>query len=159
MDIFLYIIAGILILVGLAGCILPVLPGPPISYFGLLILQLTTKKPFTTKHLVILFVIVLIVTLLDNIVPILGTKRTGGSKYGIIGASIGLILGFFVMPPMGIIILPFIGAIIGELLNGKTFDIAFKSGFGTFLGFLFGTLLKLITSGWITYEYIKSMFI
>ncbi|MDD4141892.1 MAG: DUF456 domain-containing protein [Bacteroidales bacterium] len=160
MSIFLYIVGTILILVGLVGCIIPLLPGPPISYCGLLLLQLSVKHPFSATYMWLLLAIVVLVTLIDNIVPVWGTKKLGGSKWGIWGSTIGLIIGLFFSPigPWGIIVMPFIGAIVGELLNKKDSAVAFKSGLGSLVGFVFGTGLKLATSGWITYEFFKNLF-
>ncbi|MCK9301598.1 MAG: DUF456 domain-containing protein [Bacteroidales bacterium] len=157
MDIFLYIFGGVLILIGLCGCILPILPGPPISFIGLLLLQLSSKHPFTSKYMWLLAVIVVVVTIIDNVIPIFGTKKLGGTKWGTWGATIGLIIGFF-FAPYGIIIGPFAGAVIGELLYGKDSKVAFKSGIGSLIGFVCGTGLKLMTSGWITYEFFKALF-
>lgn len=157
MDIFLYIIGTILILVGLCGCILPVIPGPPISFVGLLMLQLSNKHPFTAEYMWLLVVIVAVVTIVDNVVPVWSTKKFGGSKWGTWGAVVGLIAGFF-FAPWGIIAGPFLGAVIGELISGKDSAVAFKSGFASLLGFIFGTGLKLATSGWITYEFFSKLF-
>jgi len=157
MDVFLFILGTIFILVGLSGCILPIIPGPPISYGGLLLLQLSSKQPFTTEYMWLLAGIVVVVTVIDNVVPIWSTKKFGGSKWGTWGSAIGLVIGFF-FAPLGIIIGPFAGAVIGELISGKDSKIAFRSGFAALLGFVFGTGLKLATSGWVTYEFFSNLF-
>jgi uncharacterized protein YqgC (DUF456 family) len=149
-DIIWYVLGAILMLVGIAGCFLPIIPGPPLSYFGLLVLQLKEQSPFSTKFLIIWAVVVVVVTALDYVVPAYGTKKFGGTKYGIWGCTIGLIVGLW-MGPIGIILGPFLGALIGELMGGKSSDVAFKAALGSFVGFLVGTLLKLITCcvmGW-----------
>lgn len=133
-------------LVGIAGCFLPIIPGPPLSYFGLLVMQLKEQAPFSTKFMITWAIIVVIVTVLDYIVPAYGTKKFGGTKYGIWGCTIGLILGFW-MGPAGIILGPFLGALIGELIGGKSSNLALKAAFGSFVGFLLGTLLKLMVCG------------
>lgn len=158
MDILLIIMGSILIISGLLGCFLPILPGPPLSYFALILLQFTSKKPFTTNELAVLAMATIIVTALDYFVPIWGTKKFGGSKYGVWGSTIGLIAGMFLFPPFGIIIGPFIGALIGELVAGKNSQFAFKSAFGSFIGFIIGTFLKLITSFVITWYFFKALF-
>ncbi len=158
MDILLIILGCILIISGLIGCFLPVLPGPPLSYFALILLQFTSKKPFTSNELAILAIATIIVTALDYFVPIWGTKKFGGSKYGVWGSTIGLIAGMFLFPPFGIIIGSFVGALIGELIAGKNSQFAFKSAFGSFIGFLTGTLLKLITTFIITWYFFKGLF-
>ena len=139
-------------LVGLAGAILPGLPGPPISYISLILLHLTSKNAFTTEFLVVMGVIMAIVTLLDYVVPIYGTKKFGGSKRGVWGSTIGLLVGLFVLPIFGIalgpfglfgiILGPFAGAYIGEKTAGKDSDTALRSAIGSFIGFLTGTFMK-----------------
>ncbi len=157
-----YILIGfgiVLILLGLLGGILPILPGPPLSYVGLLLLHFTERYQFSTNFLTVWAVITVVVYALDYIVPAWGTKKFGGSKRGIWGSIIGLVLGIFVFPPLGIIIGPFIGAVVGELTGGKDSGAALKSGFGSFLGFLVGTLLKLITSGFMTWYFFKELIV
>lgn len=156
MDIVLLVLAGILVVVGVIGCIVPVLPGPPISYIGLLLLQ-KIDHPFTKEYMWILLAIVVVVTIIDNVFPIYATKLTGGSKAGTWGSTIGLIVGFFI-GPLGVIIGPFLGALIGELIKGQRSDVAFKSAFGAFLGFIMGTGLKLMSAGWIAFEFFKAVF-
>ncbi len=140
----LWIIVGIvLMLAGLAGCILPFLPGPPLCFLALWIQQLNPERPFTAKFLWIWAAIALAVTLLDYFIPVVGTKKFGGSKYGMWGCTIGLIAGLW-FGPLGIIAGPFVGAFIGEILANNDSSTAFRSAVGSFIGFLFGTLIKLI---------------
>ncbi len=155
MDIVLLVLGIILMLVGILGCILPVLPGPPLSFGGLLMIHFTKFAEYTTTLLVILAVVAVAVTILDYFVPIWGTKRFGGTKYGSWGATIGVVLGIFMFPPLGIIILPFIGAVVGESLKGSDFNSAMRAGFGSFMGFLMGTGLKLIASLIMAYYFVK----
>ncbi|MBK7174880.1 MAG: DUF456 domain-containing protein [Bacteroidales bacterium] len=143
MDITLIIIGSILLLAGLAGCLLPVLPGPPLAYGSLLLLQFTEKEPFSVNFLVIWAIVTTIVVLADYYIPIWGTKRFGGTKGGTWGATIGLVLGLFLFPPFGIIIGPFVGAYLGELINGQDNKLALRSAIGSFIGFLAGTMMKL----------------
>jgi len=144
---WLYIFLGsIFILVGIIGCFLPVLPGPPISFLGILILQLTSNPPFSTEFIFFWGLITLAVTIMDYVIPVYGTKRFGGSKYGVIGSMIGLIIGIIFFPPLGIIIGPLVGAILGEYYSGKSSNRAMKSALGSFMGFLLGTFIKLIVS-------------
>lgn len=163
-EILILIAAIILIILGFAGCILPVIPGPPISFLGLFILKYThyveaSNMDVFTKHLWILAAAAIIVTILDYIVPVWGTKKFGGSKYGSWGAGIGLIAGLILGGPVGIIIGPFLGALIGELIAGKNKSESFRSAFGSFLGFLTGVLLKLIVSGIISFYFVKEIFV
>lgn len=144
MDWVLAILGGVLMLIGIIGAIVPVLPGPPISYIGLLLLHWTSWAQFSTSFLILMGAIAAIVTALDYFVPVWGTKKFGGSKAGQRGSMIGLLLGVFFFPPIGIIIGPFLGAVIAELMiNADDFNKALKSGFGSLMGFLLGTGLKL----------------
>lgn len=155
MDVLWIVLGVLLMLAGLAGCILPFIPGPPFCYLALLIQQLQTNPPYTTKFLLIWAGIAVVVTVIDYIIPIYGTKRYGGSKYGMWGCVIGLIIGVFI-GPLGIIIGPFIGAFIGELLANKSSDHALRAAFGSFIGFLLGTLLKLIVCFVMGWHFIKA---
>jgi len=153
-----YILLGIgifMIIIGLLGCILPVIPGPPLSFVGLLMLHFTDFGEFSTNFLLLMAFIAIFVTILDYIVPIWGTKRFGGSKAGVWGSTIGLILGIFFFPPIGIILGPLVGAIIGESINGAEFKDSLRAGLGSLLGFLLGTGIKLISSGLMTYYFFK----
>lgn len=145
---------GILFLIiGLAGCIIPAIPGPPLTYVALLLLHFTEKYQFTHEFLLLWAAIAIVITILDNVIPVWGTKKYGGGKKAIWGSIIGLLIGMFVFPPIGIIIGPFLGAVIGELIDGKETATAIKSGFGAFVGFLGGTILKLISSGMMIYYF------
>ncbi|MDA3818585.1 MAG: DUF456 domain-containing protein [Prolixibacteraceae bacterium] len=157
LDIILIVFGILFLVVGFIGCILPVIPGPPISYIGLLLLQFTDKYQFSTDFMIMWAVIAIGVTILDNVIPIWSTKRYGGSKKAIWGSVIGLLVGMFVFPPFGIIIGPFFGAVIGEVFDGKEGMDALRSGFGAFMGFLGGIILKLITSGLITFYFFKEL--
>jgi uncharacterized protein YqgC (DUF456 family) len=153
---YVLIVFGVLFIVGgILGCILPVIPGPPLSYVGLLLLHFTERYSFTPKFLIIWAIVTVVVYALDFIIPAWGTKKFGGSKRGVWGSIIGLIIGMFFFPPIGIIVGPFLGAVVGELSLGKESGLALKAGFGSFLGFLTGTLLKLITSGMMTWYFFK----
>ena len=110
------IITGILCLIaGLAGCILPAIPGPPVSYAGLLLLHFTDKAQFSATQLLLWLLIVVIVQVLDYLVPMLGSKYSGGTRWGTRGCLIGTVIGLFFMP-WGIILGPFLGAFIGDRL-------------------------------------------
>jgi len=146
MDIFLSILAIILMLVGLAGAILPVIPGPIISFLGLLSIYFLSNEPLKDGFMITMGVITVAITAVDQIVPVLGTKKMGGSRYGVNGSIIGLIIGIFFFPPIGLIIGSFLGALVGELISGKDFNQATRAGIGSFIGFLTGTILKLIFS-------------
>ena len=158
MDYVLIVLGILAIISGFVGAILPVLPGPPLSYLGLLLLHFTVRYQFSTKFLVIWGIITAGVFLLDYFIPALGAKKFGGSKRGIWGSVIGLLFGMIVFPPFGIVIGPFAGAVIGELSGGKKTREALHSGLGTFLGLLLGTILKLMVSGLMAWELFAKLF-
>ena len=133
-------------LTGILGSFLPVLPGPPVSWIGLLLLYLTKAVPDNWWVLGITLAIALIVTVLDYVIPAAGTKKFGGSKAGMWGSIVGLLVAiiFPILGPFGIIIWPFIGALVGELANNADQKKALKAAFGSFVGFLTGTFLKFL---------------
>ncbi|MEH6769589.1 DUF456 domain-containing protein [Maribacter arcticus] len=148
MDIFLLILGFILMLVGIIGSFLPILPGPPISWVGLLLLHFTSVIDMTWTFLGITLAIALLVFALDYVIPAIGTKKFGGTKAGVIGTTVGLVVALFfpILGPFGIIIWPFIGALVGELLNKADKKTATKAAFGSFLGFLTGTFMKFLVA-------------
>ncbi len=148
MDIFLVIIAALFMLLGIIGSMLPILPGPLTSWIGLLIFHLTDVVPMNWTFLGITLVIAILIWLLDYIIPALGTKKFGGSKAGMIGTTIGLLVAIFfpILGVFGIIVWPFIGAYVGELLNKSNSDRALKAAFGSFLGFLTSTFIKFVVA-------------
>ncbi len=152
-----WIVLGIiLVLVGIAGSLLPLLPGPPIAYAGVLIQQFRDPTPFTTKFLWIWAGIVVISLVLDYLIPIWGTKKYGGSKYGVWGCTLGFLLAFW-MGPWGVVLGPFIGAFAGEMMAGKNSQQSLKAAWGSFIGFLFGSLLKIVLCFLFLYFIIQSI--
>jgi len=143
MDLLWIIVGIILMVVGIIGCILPFLPGPPLCFLALLVQQLRSDAPYSFYFLLVWALIALGITVIDYAIPIYGTRKFGGSKYGMWGSTIGLLIGLW-FGPVGIIIGPFIGAFIGEWLAHNQTDKAFQAALGSFIGFLFGTLLKLV---------------
>jgi uncharacterized protein YqgC (DUF456 family) len=141
---WIWIITGILlVVVGLAGSLLPALPGPPLAYAGLLVQQLRAEPPFTTGFLVFWGIVVAITILLDYIIPVWTTKLSGGSKYGMWGCTLGFLAAFW-MGPWGILLGPLAGAFIGEYIFQKNTNQALRAAIGSFAGFLAGSFLKLI---------------
>lgn len=144
---WIWIVAGIVLsVVGIIGSVLPALPGPPLNYIALLILHFSGRHEFTDRFLISWLIITLAVLALDYLIPIYGARMSGGTKKGIWGATIGLVAGIFLFPPFGMIIGPFIGAVIGEMLAGKDLNLAIRAGTGTFIGFIAGTVVKLAVS-------------
>jgi len=158
MDYLLLAVAIILMLLGIAGCLLPVLPGPPLTYLGLVVLHFSRFADISKNLFIILGIIAVVVTVIDYVVPIWGTRQFGGSKYGMRGATVGLIIGLFLGPP-GIILGPFIGAVVGELIFKDDFKYAIKAGFGSLLGFLTGVGLKLAAALLMTFYFIRALII
>jgi hypothetical protein len=150
METFIAVLAIIFGVVGIIGSIAPGIPGPPVSWLGMLVLYIWgggtngSGEPLSTTFLLVWLGIVVAVSLLDYFVPAYFTKLTGGSKWGGRGAIAGLFLGL-IYPPVGMILGSLIGAFAGELLFAeKDAATSLKSAFGAFLGFMFGTGLKLI---------------
>jgi len=149
---------GILLCIaGILGSVIPILPGPPLNYIALLLLHFTNTHRFTERFIITWLIITLIILILDYMIPIWGAKLSGGTRTGIWGATIGLIAGLLFFPPLGIIIGPFIGAVIGEIIAGKNMDIAIRSGTGTFIGFLAGTIAKLVVAIIMTVYFIMAV--
>lgn len=167
MDILWIVLGTLCLLLGIVGCVAPVLPGVPLAYVGLLLLQITDRVQFTWQFLVIWAVVVLVVQVLDYFIPAWGTKCFGGSKWGVWGSTIGLFAGLF-MGPWGIVAGAFAGAVTGELLylsirkNGEeraqdSFRQALRAGIGSFVGLLTGTIIKLVCCGLMTYYFIAAI--
>lgn len=156
MDAVLIAIAIVLGIVGIIGSVMPGLPGPPLSWIGLLLMFFTdgTDKagdPMSVSFLVLWLVVTTVVTLLDYVVPGMFTKLTGGSKYAGRGAIIGLFVGMFI-PPVGIILGSLLGAFIAEFVWARKDAVSsVSSAIGAFIGFLCGTGIKLIASGLMMY--------
>lgn len=161
MEIAILVIGGILALIGLVGAFLPVLPGPPIAFLSMVALALSKVLDKGTSFWIVfgaLLILTIVVQVLDVIVPAWGTKKLGGSKFGIAGAILGLIIGIFFSPfsaLLSIILGPMIGAIAGELIytytqkkqiDKESFRHATKAGLGAFMGFMTGTVMKFTTS-------------
>lgn len=166
MDIILVALGFVLCIVGIIGSLLPVLPGPPISWLGLLMLYLTEAIEMNYTLLGITLAVAIIVFVLDYIIPAAGTKKFGGSKAGAIGTTLGLILGIILPIPFGILIGPFLGAFLGELIfNKSTSSIALKAAWGSFVGFLASTFMKFFAACvylgifiYVTFEYREVLF-
>ena len=154
------IILGVLCLViGIVGCVMPALAGPPFSFLALILLSIAKGgEPFSAQFLVAMAVITIFVMAMDYVVPAVGAKKFGASKAGFWGAVFGLFGGLILFPPFGMIIGAFLGAIIGELSVGKKGSEALRAGWGVFVGVMFGIFLKLASSGLMTFYFIKALF-
>ena len=144
MDLLFIVIGAILMIVGLFGSFLPVLPGVPVSWLGLLMLHLAPSIPINYWLLGITLVIAILMYALNLLIPAMGTKRFGGSRSGMIGATIGLVIGLLAPIPFGVLIGPFVGAFIGEIINKSSSRSALKAAFGSFLGFLASSFMEFV---------------
>ena len=158
MDTLLSILAIAFGVVGCIGCIVPILPGVMLAYVGYLCLYFCSYSDISVAWLVVFGVLTLIVSVLDYLLPSYMTKKFGGSKAGERGAMAGVI-GGFLLGPVGIVVGPFLGAVVAELINdGSDRQRAFKSGLGSFLSFFVGTGVKLAVSLWLTIEIFIDVF-
>lgn len=142
-DIVLFLVSVIFLLLGTVGTVVPILPGVPLAWVGLLLAHFSKFSSVSVLALVFTGIATIVVTIADNIFPALMTKKSGGSKYGTVGSVIGMIAGFF-MGPLGIVLGPFVGALLGELIfDSSDKKRVFYAALGTFKGFVFGTGLKI----------------
>ena len=153
-----FIIAFVLLILGLLGSIIPGLPGPLLSFIGILLIHFFTGTQFSTSFLLTWAVIVVLVFLLDYFMQVWGVKKFGGGRKAILGTFLGLFMGLL-FPPVGLLIGPFIGAFIGALLevqgdNTRALNVAI----GSFIGFVTGTILKLVVSSVLLYYAINSIY-
>jgi len=155
----LIILGFFLSLAGLAGCVLPVVPGPPLSFCALIVLSVVKDwEPFGWVFLVIFGGVTALVTLLDVLIPLVGARKYGASRAGVWGSAVGMIVGLVVLPPWGMFFGAFLGALAGELMVRPGRGQALRSGWGVFVGTMVGIGLKLALSGMMLFFYVKEMF-
>ena len=147
METLLIILALVFGIIGLLGSVLPALPGAPLSYIGLLLLLPCERADISSATLWVTGIFLAIVSILDYIAPVWLTNLSGGGKQATRGSMAGLIAGLFFFPPWGLIVGPFVGAFIGELMEGSSKGKALKVALMSFVGFLLTTGLKIIYSG------------
>ncbi len=154
----LLIVAGIiLIILGLVGCVLPVLPGPLLAWAALLLAKWIPGAQIDEKLIWTTLAVAVVVHVMDYVIPAMGTKKFGGSKWGIWGATIGLLFGIFTPIPFGVILGPFLGAFIGEMIHENQADRALKAALGSLVGFLFSTGLKLAVTLYFGYLFVQAV--
>ncbi|MCX6823966.1 MAG: DUF456 domain-containing protein [candidate division SR1 bacterium] len=156
MDIVLIIIGSLLCILAVIGSLLPVLPGPLLAYIAFILLQLTSAHPFSWTFFIVRAMIIIFLTILDYFIPSRGTKKFGGTKRGVRGSNIGLVIAVIILPLFGIVLGPFgllgliggpfLGAYLGEKYAGKQHEHALRSARGSFVGFITGSVLKLVVS-------------
>jgi uncharacterized protein YqgC (DUF456 family) len=154
----LIVLGALLQLVGLVGCVLPWLAGPPFNFAGLILLSVAKDwKPFSPKFLIIMGVLTALTLVLDYVMPLAGARRFGASKRGFWGAFVGMLVGAFAFPPFGLVLGAFIGAVFGELSAGKEQSSALRAGWGVFVGMMAAMAVKLIVSGVMTFYFIRAL--
>jgi hypothetical protein len=154
------IILGLILAVsGLVGCILPIIPGPPLSFIALIILSYAKNwEPFSATFLIIMGGLTVLVAILDYVIPAAGAKKYGASKFSVFCSIIGMMIGLFAFPPFGLFIGGFVGAVGGELYVGKAGEDALRAGLGVFVGNLVSIGLKMGLCGVMLLFYVKEMF-
>jgi uncharacterized protein YqgC (DUF456 family) len=145
----LYVLAGLLVLLGLAGIVLPALPGVPLVFAGLLVAAWADGfQHVGVAMLVVLGLLTLLSLAVDLWATALGARRVGASRLAVFGAIIGTLAGVL-FAPVGLFVGPFAGAALGELVTLRRLDTAgigqaTRVGIGTWLGIVFGVALKLM---------------
>jgi uncharacterized protein YqgC (DUF456 family) len=158
MGIVLIIFAFVLLVIGIIGAVVPALPGPPLSFIGLLLVQWSGYGGFTSVFLWVLAGITVFITVMDYVLPSLLARRFGGSRFAAIGSFVGLVIGIIFFPPWGMIIGTFLGALAGELIhNRENKSQAFKAACGALLAFITGSGTKLIASSIMLFYAIKAV--
>jgi uncharacterized protein YqgC (DUF456 family) len=132
--------------VGVVGCIVPGIPGPPLNFAAIILLKVAFPDQVSWIVLILFGIITLAVTILDYAIPMIGGKLFKASRSGIIGSTIGMLIGIFIFPPFGIFIGLVVGAIVGEIISGKTKIQATKTGAGIFVLSIFAMIIKLVVS-------------
>jgi len=157
-EIVITIVGLLLVILGLVGSVLPILPGPPLGFAGLLLMALVRhfSEPLTPILILVLALATLGVILFDYLLPVLMSKKYGASKWGVWGSVIGMIVGLF-FSPLGALLGAFVGAVVGEWIGHRKQRKALKAGFGVVLGSLLGTVLKLGLSGLMLWYSVRAL--
>lgn len=158
MELIWIILAAVFIIAGIIGAFLPIIPGLPFSYLGLFILHLTGVTHFSTSFLVLWAIVIVAIMVLENALPVYTSKKFGGTTYGATGSTIGMIVGLIFFPPLGIFFGTLIGAFIGEMIFKQDVNVALKSAWGSFIGFLSGTMIKTFVAIMFAIMFIKAVF-
>lgn len=157
MDVLLIIIGIILTITGIVGCIIPAVPGPPLNYLSIILIELIVPEAFSSNFLIIFAVLTIFVSVLDYVLPVWGAKLFGVSKYGIWGSFLGMIIGIIFFPPVGMILGLIIGAVTGEMLAGKDDSEILKAGFASFILSISMIILKFSLSAIMAFYFFKEV--
>lgn len=157
-EILAIVIGSLLMLLGLIGSVLPVLPGPPLSFIGLFLLALVKNfsPPLTLALVILLGIVTVLMIAMDYVLPLLGAKRYGASKWGVWGSVSGMLIGMF-LSPLAVLLGAFFGAVVAEWLAGKTKGESFRAGWGVMLGTLFATFVRLGFAGLMIYYFVMAL--
>ena len=154
LEIILISLGLIIAIIGLIGCIVPGIPGPPLNLVSLLLLEIATGGSYSINFYITWGLITVATIILDYIFPIISAKKFKASNYGIWGSVIGMIIGIVFFPPFGMITGLFLGAILGELIAGRRGADAMKVGLVTFLSTLLMIVFKFAASAMMTYYFV-----
>lgn len=159
LEIAVIIVGSILIFLGLAGSLLPILPGPPLSFIGLLLLALvrTFSSPLTPTLIIVMGLLTVAAVAADHIIPVWGARRYGASKWGLWGSVTGMVIGIF-FSPWGMLLGGLVGAVVAEWLAYRETGQALRAGWGVIVGILLGTVLKLVLSAVMVYYFVRALF-
>lgn len=158
MEILYVLFGSLLLIVGIIGCFVPVIPGPIIGYLALLVLKFSGEGAIGSTWLWVFGALAVIVSIVDNIIPVYATKRFGGSRAGTIGSFVGLVLGLLFFPPFGFLFGPFLGAFAGELyVQQSDIKAAARAALGSLMGVLAGSLLKLALVLWMAWMFYTAL--
>lgn len=158
LEILAILIGSLLMLLGLIGSVLPVLPGPPLSFIGLFLLALVKNfsPPLTLALVILLGIVTVLMITMDYVLPLLGAKRYGASKWGVWGSVSGMLIGMF-LSPLAVLLGAFFGAVVAEWLAGKTKGESFRAGWGVMMGTLFATIMRLGFAGLMIYYFVMAL--
>jgi hypothetical protein len=155
-DIIAIVLGASALIIGLIGCVAPIIPGPVVGFAGLLLISIAGGFTLMPLWLFLLLGVLAVgIVLLDNFLPALASKRAGAGPGGVWGSIIGMLIGAIVFPPFGLIIGAFIGALAGEMLFPKGQRDPWRAALAVFTGTMLGIVLKLLVTGVIGYYFVR----
>jgi len=158
LSVLLVVLGIVLLAAGFVGCILPILPGPPIAFLALICVSIDQGwGTYSVLEWIVLGALVILVTVLDFVVPMMGAKKYGASRTAIWISVVGMVVGLILFPPFGMLIGAFVGAFLGELMAGKGSAEALRPAWGVFVGTVVGTGLKLAVCGVIAFYFVAAL--